>query len=308
MHTPVQILLDTDMLTDCDDAGALAMLHVLADRGEAKILGVAVNGIDSHGLHGSVVSAINYHFGRPEIPVAMSPRGEEQTPVKPSSYSSSIYENYPHDGLRDAERPNAVELYHRLLSEAEDHSVTIVSIGFLSNIADLLAMDSGPALVARKVKGITIMGGAYPSGNEYNFDFSGTGPTTQAALEAWPETVPITFIGYELGERVITGTDYQAAPDSPMRRAYELAYDSINRGRPSWDQVAVFHAVRGLHSNGCTWFNAIAGKNRISATGQNSWQADPSGPDAYLELAVSADELASTIEQLMVTPPATLSL
>ena len=31
---PVQVILDTDMETDCDDAGALAVLHTLADRDE----------------------------------------------------------------------------------------------------------------------------------------------------------------------------------------------------------------------------------------------------------------------------------
>lgn len=36
----VSIILDTDMDTDCDDVGALAMLHALADNGEAEILGI----------------------------------------------------------------------------------------------------------------------------------------------------------------------------------------------------------------------------------------------------------------------------
>ena len=38
---PVGVLLDTDLGPDADDAGALAVLHALADRGEAEILGVA---------------------------------------------------------------------------------------------------------------------------------------------------------------------------------------------------------------------------------------------------------------------------
>jgi len=48
--TPV-VILDTDMLTDCDDAGALAMLHALADAGEVRILGVVLNGRDTHRKH-----------------------------------------------------------------------------------------------------------------------------------------------------------------------------------------------------------------------------------------------------------------
>src|SRR3712207_437465 len=40
---PPRILFDTDMLTDCDDAGALAVLHALADNGEAEILATVVS-------------------------------------------------------------------------------------------------------------------------------------------------------------------------------------------------------------------------------------------------------------------------
>ena len=277
-HGPVQVLLDTDMLTDCDDAGALAMLHALTDRGEARILGVAVNGLDTHGLHGAVVNAINHYFGRPDIPVGMSPRTADQTPAKPSTYAHAIFEAYPHDGLRDAERPDAIKLYRRLLAEAGDNSVTIVSIGFLANLADLLAEESGRDLVARKVRGITIMGGAYPAGGEHNFQFGGTGPTTKAALAAWPAAVPMTFVGYELGEPVVTGKGYAKTPDSPMRCAYKLAYDSMRQGRPSWDQVAVFHAVRGLRHDGHTWFRTVCGQNRIADDGSNVWVPDPASP------------------------------
>lgn len=37
---PVEIILDTDIGPDCDDAGAIAVLNVLADKGEANILGL----------------------------------------------------------------------------------------------------------------------------------------------------------------------------------------------------------------------------------------------------------------------------
>ena len=39
---PVKILFDTDMTTDCDDAGAMAVLHALADRGECEILALSL--------------------------------------------------------------------------------------------------------------------------------------------------------------------------------------------------------------------------------------------------------------------------
>jgi hypothetical protein len=233
----------------------------------------------------------------------MTRRTAGQTPAKPSVYAPAIFEAYPHDGLRDAERPDAISLYHRLLTEAEDGSITIVSIGYLSNLADLLSEASGRDLVARRVRGITIMGGAYPAGGEHNFQFGGTGPTTKAAIAAWPGTIPMTFVGYELGLPVVTGKGFADTPDSPMRRAYQLAYDSIRQGRPSWDQVAVFHAVRGPCHGGHTWFRAVRGQNRIADDGSNVWVANPGGPHACLEAEASPRDLAAAIEALMIAAP-----
>jgi hypothetical protein len=63
----VPIILDTDMDTDCDDAGALAVLHALADRGECEILGTMVSA--RHPGSAPTVAAINAYYGRPHLPV-----------------------------------------------------------------------------------------------------------------------------------------------------------------------------------------------------------------------------------------------
>ena len=38
--SPETIIFDTDIGCDCDDAGALALLHRLCDKGEARLLAV----------------------------------------------------------------------------------------------------------------------------------------------------------------------------------------------------------------------------------------------------------------------------
>ena len=43
---PVKLILDTDMSGDCDDVGALALLHALVDRGECELLATIVNRAD----------------------------------------------------------------------------------------------------------------------------------------------------------------------------------------------------------------------------------------------------------------------
>jgi inosine-uridine nucleoside N-ribohydrolase len=72
--------------------------------------------------------------------------------------------------------PLAVDLYRNILSEQEDASVVIVTVGPLKNIEDLLKSRPdaysdlpGKALIERKVKKFAIMGGHFPHGrNEWN--------------------------------------------------------------------------------------------------------------------------------------------
>ena len=63
----LNIIFDTDMGGDCDDVGALYILHGAVERGEAKLL--ATMGCVSSKAIAPALDAINIWFGRPEIPV-----------------------------------------------------------------------------------------------------------------------------------------------------------------------------------------------------------------------------------------------
>lgn len=306
------IILDTDMLTDCDDAGALAMLHALADNGEVRILGVVVNGKDVHGKHGAVVSAINHYYGRGDLPIGVCKRSEGASPRKASSFSQAIFAEFPHDGLTDEQRPDATKVYRKLLSRSPDRTVTIASIGFLTNLEGLLrsAGDEfdprdGLTLVRAKVKLLSVMGGRYPSGAEHNLNYSGAIDASRFVCEYWPdEIVSMVFSGFELGGAIITGKAYQHAPSSPMRQCYELTYDSLRNGRPSWDQTTVLHAVRGLqHGGEVYWTEISGGSNQVDAAGGNRWVASPMRRQSYLRRALDDSAMAALIEDLMTRPP-----
>lgn len=306
------IIVDTDMLTDCDDAGALAMLHAMADSGETRILGIVLNGKDVHGKHGAVVSAINHYYGRGDLPIGVCKRPEGRSPRKASSYSREIFADFSHDGLLDDQRPDAVKVYRQLLAAAPDRSVTIASIGFLTNLDSLLksegdAIDGrdGLALVRAKVKTLSLMGGKYPAGSEHNFNYAGAVEATRFVCESWPNNVaPMVFSGFELGGQIITGKAYAKAPLSPMRRCYELAYDSLNKGRPSWDLTTVLHAVRGLSHGGLTYWTVIGGgSNHIDDKGSNTWVTTPVRQQSYLKRAMDDAAMAALMDDLMTMPP-----
>jgi hypothetical protein len=62
------IIFDTDMGSDCDAAGALAVLNALADAGEVRILGVVFSsGKNRYGV--GTCDAINTYYGRGDLPL-----------------------------------------------------------------------------------------------------------------------------------------------------------------------------------------------------------------------------------------------
>ena len=64
----VKIVFDTDIGGDCDDAGALAMLHRLCDLEEAQL--VAVTASYASPFVAGCIDAVNTYFGR-KVPVGV---------------------------------------------------------------------------------------------------------------------------------------------------------------------------------------------------------------------------------------------
>src|SRR5450432_2225398 len=73
----IQVIFDTDMGNDVDDALALAMLHALESRGECRLLGVTVT--KDNPWAAVYVDLVNTFYGRGQIPVGMV-KGSGVTP------------------------------------------------------------------------------------------------------------------------------------------------------------------------------------------------------------------------------------
>ena len=298
---PVPIIFDTDFGPDVDDAGALAILHAMADRGEAEILGVMVSTSGDFGGP-RAVDVVNTYYGRPDIPIGLA---DSSALSIPSRYTAQIASSFESE---EVPNPSATNLYRRLLAAQPDNSVTIVSVGFTSNLDDLLLSGpdefsplNGADLVAEKVKLWVAMAGQFPNsdqnprGAEYNLVQDLRASIITTAL--WP--TPIVFSGYEVGAAVNTGAVLQvAAPeDNPIREAYRLFTGGDDR--KSWDLTAVWYAVRGPDE----FFDTCSGRIEIKADGSNGWDPDASG-HAYLSMKVEADLVAKALDELLVTPPA----
>lgn len=303
-----RILFDTDMGPDVDDAGALAILHVLADRGELDLLGVGISTVgDAHTPAISFVDAVNTYYGRPDIPIGLW-KGKGFGFFDP--YASDVASNpslYPHDlGDSNDGVPSAAGLYRHLLSGEADDSVTMVCVGPMNNLLALLdsppdadSMLDGAQLVAAKVARLVQMGGDYPTGSEFNFLFQPDPGTTRAALDRWP--TPIVFSGFALGTEILTGSALADTPASnPVRRAYELYTGNLGGLHQSWDLTAALAASRGT---GADWSLSPPGTNHADDSGQNTFTQAPGGPHRYLERRVDASTIADELNALLATPP-----
>ncbi len=301
---PVTILFDTDCGPDYDDVGAMAMLHAFADRGEARILGTVSSNL--HPLVGPSIDVLNTYFGRPDLPIG-APKTAGVNLDAWQKWPDTLAARYPHKLKATADAPDAVAVYRRLLAAQPDSSVTVVTVGFLTNVRNLLDSkpDSlspldGKALVKQKVKQWVAMAGKFPEGREFNIEKDST--ASQVAIDGWP--TPILFSGFEIGEKVKTGLRLIKEGDtgSPVRKVFAISIPKAKEdkdGRMSWDQTAVLVAVRGA----APFYDTQRGRFLTRPDGTNGWQDDPNGPHTRLVQKMAPDSVAREIEMLMMHRP-----
>ena len=295
---PVPLIFDTDMMGDVDDVGTAAVLHALADQGEARILAMGV--CVENPWSPLCLDALNTYFRRPDTPLGVV-KGPAHN--RASKYAQGIAAEFPHALKSAQDAPDAALVYRQVLAKQPDRSVVIVSVGQLTNIRNLLKTGpdehcdlGGVELVKRKVRVWICMGGKMPVGREANL--INDGPAAAYAVEHWP--TPIVFSGWEIGQEIMTGAGLRKAPEgTPVRRAYEL-YNGLN-DRQSWDQTAALYAVRGLDGGlSDYWDVASEGYLHVNDDGSNEWRKSPDKDHAYLVRKMDPKKIAAVIEELML--------
>ena len=281
---PKKVIFETDMSTDVDDVGALAVLHALADNGEVEILAISFNEVHPSGA--GAICAINTWYNRGDIPIGIY-KGNLADPDA-SSYLDALA-NFPHD-LPTTPTPSSLELYRQVLSEQPDNSVTIISVGFLNNLYDLLK--TNPDLIAQKVTELVVM--ALVVDDPYNTVRHDLIDKSEYVIQNWPTPLVISHHG----ESVHTGARLaETSAENPIREAYYRRFNGQYKDRSSWDQIAVLYGVRGLSD----YFTEITdGTGRLS--NGYAWEMKD-GFRSYLEVRLSDSEFVRIIESLMIKPP-----
>ncbi len=285
MPTP-KVILETDFTADVDDVGALAVLHALADRGEADILAVSYNEAQSNAA--AAIYSVNAWYGRGDVPIGVFKGKLDDPDDEHSRYIEGLAQmsGYAEDKVADS----SLSVYRQVLAAQPDRSVTIVSVGFLNNLHDLLRSER--ALVAAKVKELVLMGGV--RNDAFNFVRHNLAGQTEYVLRNWPTPIVVS----QEGGDIHTGAALRTAPaENPVREAYRLWWRGEVKDRSSWDQVAVLYGVRGL---GDYFEEVAAGEGRLRSG--FAWDMQP-GWRTFLALRVDKQAIEAAIEALMVAPP-----
>lgn len=308
-QTPPKIIFDTDMDSDCDDAAALAMLHALADRGEIELLGTMISA--KHPWSAACTDAINTYFGRPDLPLGVPKQtaGHQQG----SKYAEKIAQEFPHDCPIGEKVPSATVQYRQILAAQADSSVTILTVGDVTNLrylieseADEISPLDGRALVQAKVAHWVCMGSRYPADLDPGKwgNFKPDADSTVNAIAKWPTKITFTG-GGPFAELVSTGKRLnEAAQDNPVRRVYELYFGGKVKDRHSADQIAVMVAARGT---GPPWKLVTQGRNHIFANGTHQWQTETNDPNhqyvSALDDEVDPSEVIDSFNELILHQP-----
>ena len=304
---PVKIIFDSDIGPDYDDVGALAILHAMADNGECKIL--ATISSNKHSLTAPALSVLNTYFKKPGIPVGIVKKDGVNIPCS-QKWDSMIVADYPHLIKKNDQAYDAVKLYRKILAAQPDKSVTIVTVGFLTNMANLIQSGpdefsslSGKKLISKKVKLLVSMAGCFDKriGSFREFNLMKDAASSKTAFDNWP--TPIIFSGFEIGEKIHTGlpiikSDIKNSPVKDVfARCIPLNKNDAN-GRMSWDETATLIAVRGYKN----YFDVVEGKIIVNKDGSNNW--DEKGKrDKYLTLKMPVAQLENVINNLMMHLP-----
>ncbi|HWA34324.1 MAG TPA: nucleoside hydrolase [Cyclobacteriaceae bacterium] len=305
-QSAIRVIFDTDMGPDFDDVGAITLLHNFQDQGKAKIL--ATISCNAYAETTPSLSVFNTYFKRPEIPIGVVKASKPNEACR-EGWAQAINKKYPHKIKSNDEVPEAVGLYRKILAAQPDNSVTIITVGFFTNLANLLASPpdknsplTGKDLVARKVKQLVSMAAGIGSDGKsaHEFNVWADAVSAKKVFAEWP--TPMLISGFEIGVKILTGVpliNNEKINNSPVKDAYTIALKATQKehGQCSWDQTAVLVAIAGY----TPYFDVKKLNFEIKDDGTNV--LIPGEKFTYLVEKMPVKDVAAVIEAMMMHTP-----
>ncbi len=299
----VNIILNTDIGCDADDVGALALLNSFSNLSEANVLAVTHCTSNQYAIKCSQVINEYYknNFQLGEY------RGDNFIDV--DHYARAVYETFGcHNTIKYQE---SVELMREKLFESKDESVTLVSIGQLNTLNELLKSksdskikESGYDLICNKVKEVVIMGGYFNKPKtplffenkeykvEYNIEMD-----IQSAKN-FIENAPcnIVFVDFYIG--YLVKTIKPLLDEMNLKNPITYAYKEYNKGpRESWDLLAVYYSVRGKEN---LFTLSPKGHVTVGNDGETNYHEDKKGKHQILRLKQEPYVISNVLNKLII--------
>ena len=286
------VILDTDMGPDCDDAGALALLAHYSKKYNVPVLGIANCTTNKYG-NGAIRKIADF-CGIENIRVAMN-KGENLL-ANSKKFNKEITKKYFEDVSKATKAEDAVDFYKDTLKKQKDNSVTVITIGTLTNISRILKEE--PQLFNEKVHSLICMAGKFPDGKEFNIE-----QDVEAARHVFSAFRKVTvFSGFEVGEGVMTG--YMEKPENaennPIYDSYRLYLGNENLPylRDSWDLTAVQYAFEG---NGNFYETSKPVEIEISDSGKLKSEKEKYSRKHYIIKKAPDSEIAGYLNRIIYT-------
>ncbi len=318
-----KVILDTDMGSDCDDVGALALLHEYANQRNAEILGIIYSsGAVPYGV--GIIDAINRYYDHSTIPIGANYDKTFGDPVDKMNAQTLVNDTllFHNKYISNRDVTEQTILNRKLLVAQNNNSVTYITIGHTKGLYDLMISKpdsisnlSGAALVSKKIKRWVALGALKSSNKEleyytkdWNFFSNGTAIYTEYLLKHFVK--PIYFV--DGGAKVMTGGSLEhTAKGNIIREAYEewlwnFQKKTLKDQRPSWDLVTVYFAIKGSGEyfeildkgyldfdtdKGCKWIRSDSATNQKFVIQKEGTDIDFSN---YLNKMISKKGLKSS--------------
>ena len=289
-RTDETVILETDFCTDVDDVAALSLLCGEEKRhpGAFRLGGVSCN--VRNPFMAAAVKVVLSAWGREDVPVAVT-RDPTPRSGNHSDYLGGLSARWRGPA---PEPPAPLDLWRRVLADAPDGSVSVISIGFFNNLA--AALEDDPALFRRKVRAVWAMAGGFGRKAGYvEYNVEGYCTDTRRFLAAWDG--PIVFVGSECGESIMT--DLKGLPPEfdghPLVEAFRH-HRGPEMARSSWDPITVDLAVHG--ENDCYELGE-PGRVRVAPDGATPFEPDPDGNARVLRFRAPDDAVSAHITALV---------
>lgn len=254
---PVSIIIDTDIGNSTDDLFALEVAYQLMDLGYVNIEGV-ISSRPGEG-YADLLDIFNTYYGYSNIPIGVERNGV--TGSKEYIDYRALDEMTNSDGSRMFARTDedlsdnldGYKLYRKILAQAEDHSVKVIVVGFLSCLDQLMDSEpdefsslSGMELIRQKVDSLYFMGTKLGESDKLGYNLRYDIPLAKRFFQEWPEEVPVYLSPSPVGDSIeytpeAVLEDLRYDDNNPIRRTYEN-YD-CDTGQMMWDPLCVINAV-----------------------------------------------------------------